>query len=117
MDNAARARQRVLALSLPVAAVLYVSAEALNPKGTDRVITGTATAFTVLPIAARHTAQLYVSGSLTILALGALAVSYAAIAALVRDRGSAVATVAALLGYVRRTAGLALCGRGAACPG
>jgi hypothetical protein len=98
MDNAARARQRVLALFLPVAAVLYVSAEALNPKGTDQVITSTATAFAVLPIAARHTAQLYVSGSLTILALGALAVSYAAIAALVRGRGAAVATVAALLG-------------------
>ncbi len=98
MDNAARARQRVLALFLPVAAVLYMSAEALNPKGTDRVITSMATAFTVLPIAARHPAQLYVSGSLSILALGALAVSYAAIAALVRDRGSAMATVAALLG-------------------
>lgn len=98
MDNAARARQRVLALFPPVAAVLYVSAEALNPQGTDRVITGMATAFTVLPIAARHPAQLYVSGSLSVLALGALAVSYAAIATLVRGRGSAVATVAALLG-------------------
>ena len=30
MDNTARARQRVLALVLPVAAVLYVSAEALG---------------------------------------------------------------------------------------
>jgi hypothetical protein len=98
MDNAGRARQRVLALFLPVAAVLYVSAEALNPKGTDRVITSMTVAFTVLPIAARHPAQLYVSGSLSILALGALAASYAAIATLVRNRGSAVATVAALLG-------------------
>jgi hypothetical protein len=98
MDNAARARQRVLALFLLVAAMLDVSAEALNPKGTDQVITSTATAFAVLSIAARHTAQLYVSGSLSVLALGALAVSYAAIAALVRGRGWAVATVAALLG-------------------
>jgi len=32
--------------------VLYVNAEALNPKGTDRVITSLATAFTVLPVAA-----------------------------------------------------------------
>jgi hypothetical protein len=88
----------VLAVFLPVAAVLYVSAEALNPKGTDRVITSMTVASTVLPIAARHPAQLYVSGSLSILALGALAVSYAAIATLVRNRGSAVATVAALLG-------------------
>ena len=37
-------------------------------------------------------------GSLSLLALGALAVSYAAIASLVRGRGSMVATVAALLG-------------------
>jgi hypothetical protein len=98
MDNAARARQRVPAFFLPVTAVLYVSTEALNPKGTDRVITSMATAFKVLPIAARHPAQLYVSGSLSILALGALAVSYAAIAALVRARGSVVATAAALCG-------------------
>jgi hypothetical protein len=98
MDHAARIRQRVLALFLPVAAVLYVSAEALNPKGTDRIILTTADALKVLPIAAMHPAQLYVSGSLTLLALGALAVSYAAIATLVRGRGSVVATVAALLG-------------------
>ena len=100
MDNAARTRQRVLALFLPIAAVLYMSAEALNPKGTDQQITSTATAFKILPIAVNHTTQLYLSGSLTLLALGALAVSYAAIAALVRDRGSALATVAALIGGV-----------------
>ena len=100
MDNAARARQRVLAAFLPIAAVLYVSAEAFNPKGTDQEITSTATAVRVLPIAARHTAQLYLSGSLTLLALGALAVSYPAIATLVRERGSVIATVAALLGGI-----------------
>src|ERR1039458_9431317 len=38
MDNAARTRQRVLAVFLPVTAVLYISAEALSPKGTDQVI-------------------------------------------------------------------------------
>ena len=95
MDNAARTRQRVLALFLPIAAVLYISAEALSPKGTDQVITTMATALKVLPIAAKHPTQLYVAGSLAILALGALAVSYAAIATLARNRGSAVATVAA----------------------
>jgi hypothetical protein len=100
MDHAARIRQRVLALFLPVAAVLYISAEGLNPKGTDQLIVTTATAFKVLPIAAMHSAQLYVSGSLSLLALGALAVSYAAIATLVRGRGSALATVAALLGGI-----------------
>lgn len=98
MDSAARIRQRVLALFLPLAAVLYVSAEALNPKGTDQILSTTADALKVLPIAAMHPAQLYVSGSLSLLALGALAVSYAAIATLVRGRGSIVATVAALLG-------------------
>jgi len=98
MDNTARMRQRVLALFLPIAALLYICAEGLNPKGTDRIILTMADAVKVLPIAAMHPAQLYVSGSLTLLALGALAVSYAAIATLVRGRGSVVATVAALLG-------------------
>ncbi len=98
MDNAARTRQRVLALFLPLAAVLYVSAEALDPKGTDRVISTTADAMKALPIAAAHPSQLYLAGSLSLLALGALAVSYAAIATLVRGRGSVIATVAALLG-------------------
>ena len=100
VDNTARARQRVLAVFLPAAAVLYVSAEATNPKGTDQVITGTGTALRVLPLAAAHTAQLYLSGSLTLLALGALAVSYPAIATLVRERGSVLATVAALIGGI-----------------
>jgi hypothetical protein len=58
MDNAARTRQRVLAIFLPVTAVLYIGGEALSPKGTDQVIATTATALKVLPIAARHPAQL-----------------------------------------------------------
>lgn len=100
MDKAARVRQRILALFLPITALLYVSAEALNPKGADVVVSDTATAVKVLPIAAAHSAQLYLSGSLTLLALGGLAVSYPAIATLVRGRGWVVATVAALLGAV-----------------
>ena len=98
MDNAARTRRRVLALFLPVAAVLYIGGEALSPKGTDQEITTTAVAFKVLPIAAQHQAQLYLASALVLLGLGTLAVSYGAIATLVRDRGSALATVAALLG-------------------
>jgi hypothetical protein len=90
----------VLALFLPVAAALYISAEALNPHGTDQPIASRATALNELPIAVHHPTQLYVSGSLTLLALGALAVSYAAIATLVRNRGSAIATVAALIGGI-----------------
>lgn len=63
MDSVARTRRRILALFLPVAAVLYVSCEGLNPKGTDQVITSTATAYKLLPIAAKHPTQLYLSGS------------------------------------------------------
>jgi hypothetical protein len=100
MDSAARMRQRVLAVFLPLTALLYVSAEAFNPKGTDIPILTMADALKVLPIAASHSARLYLSGSITLLALGALAVSYAAIATLVRGRGSVLATVAALLGSV-----------------
>ncbi len=59
----------------------------------------------MLPIAAHHSTQLYVSGSLSELALGAVAVSYAAIAMLVRKRGATAATVAALIGEIG-----ALCG-------
>ena len=45
MGTATRIRQRVLAVFLPMTAVLYASAVALNPKGTDQVIATTATAF------------------------------------------------------------------------
>ena len=100
MDTAARTRQRVLALFLPIAAVLYISAEAISPKGTDQVATDTATALKLLAIAAKHPTQLYVAGTFAVLGLGALAVSYAAIAALARNRGSALATVAALIGGI-----------------
>jgi hypothetical protein len=100
MAASSRARQRVLALFLPLATALYISAEALNPRGTDQPIASRATALRELPIAAHHPAQLYASASLTLLALGALAVSYAAIATLVRNRGSAIATAAALTGGI-----------------
>ena len=96
MDHAARTRQRVLALFLPVAAVLYIGCEALSPRGTDQLITTTATAFRLLAIAGRHPAQLYLAGALGVLGLGAVAVSYAAIAALVRGRGSALELAAAI---------------------
>jgi hypothetical protein len=98
VDSVARTRQRTLAVFLPAAAALYMSAEGLNPKGTDKLITTTATASKLLPIAAKHPTQLYLSGSLSVLALGALAVAYAAIATLVRRRGAALATIAAVIG-------------------
>ena len=98
MYKAARARQRILAVFLPIAAVLYIGSEALDPKGTDRLVTDVATGLKVLAIAGRHPTQLYVAGSLSLLALGAVAVSYAAIALLVTGRGWVIATVAAVLG-------------------
>jgi hypothetical protein len=97
-----------LAVFLPITAVLYVGAEALDPRGTDQVVTDTATAFKLLPIAAAHSSQLYLSGSLSVLALGGLAVSYAAIALLVTGRGWVIATIAALLGGLGAFAGAML---------
>jgi hypothetical protein len=98
--NAARVRRRMLAIFLPVTAVLYVSSEALDPKGADQVVTTVAAGLKLLPIAVKHPTQLYLAGTLSLLALGALAVSYAAIAMLVTGRGWVVATVAALLGGI-----------------
>jgi hypothetical protein len=106
--NAARARFRLLAAFLPVTAALYVGAEALDPRGTDQVVTTTAVAFKLLPIAAAHSSQLYLSGSLSVLALAGLAVSYAAIALLVTGRGWVIATIAALLGGLGAFAGAML---------
>jgi hypothetical protein len=106
--KAARIRQRVLAVFLPVTAALYVGAEALDPRGTDQVVTNTATAFKLLPIAAAHSSQLYLSGSLSVLALGGLAVSYAAIATLITGRGWVIATIAAVLGGLGAFAGAML---------
>jgi hypothetical protein len=103
--NAARARQQLLAAFLPVTAALYVGAEALDPKGTDQVVTNTAAALRLLPIAAAHPSQLYLSGGLSVVALGGLAVSYAAIATLVTRRGWVIATIAAALGGLGAFAG------------
>ena len=103
--TAARVRLRLLAASLPVTAALYVGAESLDPKGTDQVVTNTAVALRLLPIAAAHSSQLYLSGSLSVLALGGLAVSYAAIARLVTGRGWVIATIAAVLGGLGAFAG------------
>jgi hypothetical protein len=100
VNRTVTSRQRVFALVLPLTAALYIGAEGLDPKGTDQLITTTSIAFKLLPIAARHSSQLYVSGSLSEIALGAVPVSYALIATLVRKRGSAAAVIAAVIGGV-----------------
>src|SRR4051794_32622077 len=98
MNSTARSRQRVLAIFLPVSAALLVVGTALTPEGLDQIITTKSTALTVLPIAAAHTNQLYFSNVLLLFGLGGLAVSFAAIATLVRERGATLATAAALVG-------------------
>ena len=40
MDNAARTRRRVLAIFLPVTAVLDIGGETLSPKGTNQKVSG-----------------------------------------------------------------------------
>jgi hypothetical protein len=100
MTNALRTRQRLFAQAPPLAAALYIGAEGINPRGTDQIITTTSVALKVLPMAAKHHTQLYISASLTELALGAVIVSYGAIAMLIRKRGSSAATAAVLLGGV-----------------
>jgi hypothetical protein len=106
LDKAARIRRRVLAVFVPLAGILLLLAEGLNPKGPDVVVQDTATALKVLPIAAAHPTQLFVAGALSLLALGALGVSFAALATLMRSRGSAVATVAALIGGIAAFCGI-----------
>jgi len=98
MKDVARTRQQVMAAFLPISAAMLVIGTALTPKGLDQIIMSKSTAMTVLPIAAAHLNQLYVSNLLLLFGLGGLAVSFAAISTLVRERGAALATAAALIG-------------------
>jgi len=90
-------RTRILALFPPLAAVLLLVGEALTPKGLDHPIS-MARVVKELPIAVAHSDRLYLSNLLVIFGLGALGVSFAAFAVLVRERGSTIATVAAVVG-------------------
>jgi hypothetical protein len=71
---------------------------ALTPAGLDLPITSTSTAARMLTIAADHVGRLYLSNLLLLLGLGVLAVSFGSMATLVRSRGAALATVAAVIG-------------------
>ncbi|MEJ0014044.1 MAG: hypothetical protein WDN07_00045 [Actinomycetota bacterium] len=106
LDRAGSIRRRLLAITLPLTALFYMSAAALNPKGTDQLITTTAIALKVLPIASKHSGELFLSGSLTEIALAGLALSYFAIATLVRHRSSTLATVAAIIGAIGAFCGI-----------
>jgi len=96
-NQAMRVRVRLLSLFLPLAAALLVVGEALTPKGLDHPISASR-AIKELPIAEAHSGRLYASNLLVIVGLGALGVSFVAIATLVEERGSTIATIAALVG-------------------
>jgi hypothetical protein len=98
MKSATESRQKVLAVFPAVSGVLLMIGGALTPPGLDQFITTRATALKMLPIAAAHTNQLFLSNLLVIFGLGALGVSFAAMATLVRDRGAILATISALIG-------------------
>jgi len=99
VSTALTTRTRILALFPPLAAFLLLVGEALTPKGLDHPISMSRAA-KELPIAKAHLNQLYVSNLLVIFGLGALGVSFAAFAVLVRERGSTIATVAAVVGGI-----------------
>ena len=90
-----RTRRRILALALPVTAVLLLFGGALTPKGLDRPVTSLAGALRELQIAAAHPGQVYFSNVLVIFGLGTLGVSFFAIAVLASDRDRVLATTAA----------------------
>jgi len=94
-----RTRRRVLALALPVTAVLLLFGGALTPKGLDRPVTSLAGALRELQIAAAHPGQVYFSNVLVIFGLGTLGVSFFAIAVLASDRDRVLATTAAVIGW------------------
>jgi len=98
MNRTAIVRRRLLALVLPLAAVCLVAGEALTPNGLDHPISNLARATKEISIAEAHSGRLYLSNLLVIFGLGALGVSFAAIAVLVQQRGSTIATIAAVTG-------------------
>lgn len=93
-------RPRVLAYFLPLAAALLMVGEALTPKGLDKPSTTLAGALKAVTIGAAHPGQAYVSNLLVIFGLGALGVSFAAIASLTRGRGATIGVVAAVIGGI-----------------
>src|SRR3954468_11391787 len=93
-----RQRRVILAAFLPASALLLGVGQTLTPSGLDQVITSDEKARSLLPTAAAHSTQLYASNLLVLFGLGALGVAFSALAILVRGRGSATATTAALVG-------------------
>jgi hypothetical protein len=101
-----RTRTQLLALALPVTAVLLLIGEALTPTGLDQTPMSTAAALPLLPKATAHVNQLYFSNALLLLGLGTLLISYLALTQLARLRGATLATVAAAIGCLAAFAGI-----------
>jgi hypothetical protein len=94
-----RTRRRILALALPVTAILLLFGGALTPRGLDRPLTSLTGALRELQIAAAHPGQVYFSNMLVIFGLGTLGISFSAIAVLASDRDRVLATAAAVIGW------------------
>ena len=106
MTTAATTRRRVLALALPLTAVLFLVGEAITPKGLDQTAMSTKAALKLLPKATGHTGQLYLGNALVLLGLGTLTISYIALTLLVQQRGAQVATIAAAIGCLAAVSGI-----------
>ena len=100
MLKAVRTRQRILATFLPIRSRALHRLRGARSQRHRSISDGRGPRLKLLAIAARHPTQLYVAATLSLLALGAVAVSYAAIALLITGRGWVIATVAALLGGI-----------------
>jgi hypothetical protein len=94
-----RTRRRILALALPVTAILLLFGGAFTPRGLDRPVTSLTGALRELQIAAAHPGQVYFSNMLVIFGLGTLGISFFAIAVLASDRDRVLATTAAVIGW------------------
>lgn len=100
------ARCRILALSLPAAAILLVIGEATFPKGLDNPATNLSTAAKEVGIAGAHPNQFLAASLLVIFGLAFLGLSFSGLATLVRRRGAVLATVVAVLGWFTTLCGV-----------
>jgi hypothetical protein len=102
-----RVRRALLALTLPLAAVLLVVGEAVMPKGSDTQSSSLTSTTKQVLIAVRHIARFEAASLLIIFGLAAAGISFAAIATLATRRGSLVATIAVVVGAIALTCGIA----------
>ncbi len=90
----------------PVAALLLTLGGALTPSGLDKPLRDLHGALKELPIAAAHSGRLYLANLIVLVGLAALGLSFRVIATLARDRGTALADVAATVGLIAAFCGV-----------